>query len=162
MENFLVTKLHQQFIKEHFFEWSFKGADASPSKALFEELDHPVLLHFLADIYNWDDGSIILEWILDSPLCSRSTANLLFWRASPDFYLSYDIYNLESCPDYNRDPFRVLSKIVEKYNSGQFSDINIELDPSTEIEEISETNPKWTFPKGTYDHIHGINMIVEP
>jgi hypothetical protein len=61
------------------FQWSFLQPDGYlPDKALFNQLAHPAELYYLASIYNWDDGATVLGWVLDSALCTRSTANLLF------------------------------------------------------------------------------------
>lgn len=162
MNTYVVTNEKRKFIERNFFEWSFKKSeDFLPEKALFQKLDHPAELHYLAGIYNWDDGPVVLEWLLDSPLCTRATANLIFWRAAPDWYLRCDIDDELSCPDFNRDAFKVIRKIVQKYKDCAFSSYEIEFDPTNEIEEVIEKNPRWSFPKGVYDTIKGIKVLVE-
>ena len=157
MDSYVLKRNERQFIEKHFFQWSFdKPDDYIPEKSLFLQLTHPMELHYLADIYNWDDGEIVLEWILESPLCTRSTTNLLFWRICPDYYLQFDIDDEQGCTNSNRDSFKFLRKIVQKYKDNSFSSYQIEFDPTREIEEIRTKNAKWSFPKGVYDKITGI------
>lgn len=148
------------FIRDNFFQWSFhKPDDFIPDKILFNKLTHPAELHYLADIYNWDDSEVVLEWILDSPMCSRSTANLLFWRARPDFYLKYDIYQ-DNWKSLDYGGLSVIKKVLEKYKNSNFSDFEIEFDPKDELEEITEKNPQWAFPNAIYDKIEGVKVII--
>ena len=162
MPSYTIPKKRIEFIRKHFFQWSFGGSP--PSKDDFLKLDHPADLHYLAYIYNWDDGSLALEWMLDSPLCTRSTANLVFWRSAPDDHLQYALNDFDvkdDAFDYYRDGIKVLSKIVDKYSKNDFSTYQIEFDPTTEIEKITEKNPKWTFPSGVYDKIKGVEIFWE-
>lgn len=122
------------------------------------QLTHPADLHYLASIYNWDDGHTVLEWILDSPLCARSTANLLFWRSAPDYYLKFNLDDDTSCESYNYSGFAVIKKIVKKYQTNSFSDYQIAFDPNDEIEEIITENPRWKIPSGVYDKINGVEI----
>lgn len=162
METYVIKRKRRHFIKEHFFQWSFhKPVGYLPEKSLFLQLTHPAELHYLADIYNWDDGEIVLEWILNSPLCTRATTNLLFWRTCPDYYLEFDIEDEHSCTDCNSESFKFLRKIVQKYQDNTFSLYQIEFDPTGEIEEIQEMNPKWLYPQGVYDIIKGVRILVE-
>jgi hypothetical protein len=162
MQNYTIPKKRCRFIKKHFYEWSFdKPDDFTPDRDAFNQLAHPAELHYLAYIYNWDDGHIVLDWILDSPLCTRSTANLLFWRAAPDYYLEFPLDNLEACESYNRDGFIVLRKIVERYNKNDFSSYQIAYDPKGNIEQIMTKDPKWTYPKGVYDKIDGVEISAD-
>lgn len=148
-------------IMEHFVGWSFgQPDDFQPDKRLFEQLDHPADLHYLADLYNWDDGALVLGWILDSEHCTRSTANLLFWRAAPDYYTKFDLADDSACPSYNEDGFYVIRKVLEKYRTGSFCPYQIEYDPAGDIEERIEENPKWEYPQGVYHRIEGV--IVRP
>jgi hypothetical protein len=161
MQTYILSKSKCDFIRQNFFQWSFeRPADHIADQNLFKKLTHPAELHYLAKIYNWDDGASVLLWVLDSDLCTRSTANFLFWRAAPDWYLRCDINDLDSCPDYNRDGFMVIQKIVQKYKANSFSDFNIKFDPSGELESIMEKNPKWSFPPGVYDVIQGIEITL--
>ena len=164
MESFKINKNRTKFIKSNFFQFSFNpdsNEDIEPDRKKFEQLRNPAELHYLAYIYNWDDGVTVLEWILDSPLCTRSTANLLFWRAAPDYYLEFDINDENSCPSYNRAGFHVIQKVLEKYKNNSFSKSQIKFDPESVIEEIINDNKKWEIPSGVYDKISGVEILVE-
>lgn len=160
MPAYTLSKSQTLFVDEHFFEWSFDliSDDAIPDKSLFLQLNHPAELHYLASIYNWDDSPIVLDWVLDSPLCSRATANLIFWRSAPDYYLRYDLNDLDSCPIRDREVLSLLNNFVRRYASGSFHEIDIDFDPEAEIEEITTPEPKWEFPAGVYDRIHGLKI----
>jgi hypothetical protein len=162
MPSYTISKKRIDYIREHFFQWAFRNPEGFlPSKDDFLKLDHPADLHYLAYIYNWDDGTLVLEWMLDSPLCTRSTANLVFWRSAPDDHLQYALNDLETCNEYYRNGIKVLSKIVDKYSRNDFSTYQIEFDPTNEIEKVTEKNPKWTFPSGVYDKIKGVEILCE-
>lgn len=162
MSEYVIPLLAQSFIEENFFEWSFnKPAEFQPSKELFLKLTHPAELHYLAHIYNWDDGPLILEWILESELCSRSTANLIFWRSAPEWYMEFSLSDPESCPSINRDAFYVIIKVLEKYKNNTFNSCQIEFDPASEIEEITTEDPRWEIPSGMYDIINGVAILIE-
>lgn len=162
MSFYRISWTRRDFIESHFFEWTVGEIDEFiPDKELFLELNHPAELFYLAAIYNWDDGSLILEWILESPLCTRATASLLFWRASPDWYLKFDLDNLDSCPEFGRDGFRILSKIIARYKRNDFSEYEIEFDPIHEIESIESNTRMWEIPPGVYEKISGISVEIE-
>jgi hypothetical protein len=160
MENstYIIEGKQKGLIRKNFFQWSLRKPDNYvPDKKLFNQLTHPAELHYLADIYNWDDGVLVLKWILDSALCSRSTANLLFWRSAPDYYLQFDLSG-DECPSHNMTGFFVIKKILEKYENNNFCDVKIQFSPTKEIEKILTKEQKWKIPSGMYDKIRGIKV----
>ena len=157
MTTYTISKKRIAYITDKFFQWSFCGREA-PTKEEFLRLDHPADLYYLVHIYNWDDGELALGWVLDSPLCTRSTVNLLFWRAAPDFYLDYD---LEDPLGYDDAGFRILRRINQKYKDQDFSTYQIHFDPEPELETITTEDPKWTYPVGVYDKINGVQLLCE-
>ncbi len=162
MSTYVLKRARCEFIEKHFFQWSFgQPTEFLPDRAIFQELTHPAELFYLAGIYNWDDGETVLEWVLESELCTRSTANLLFWRAAPDWYLRCDLEDDTTCPSYNLAGYRVLRAVVQKYKDNSFSAYAIRFDPKGEIETICEKNPKWAFPPGVYDLIDGVEILSE-
>jgi hypothetical protein len=44
--------------------------------------------HVLADRFNWDSGHDVLGVISEQPECDRATAQLIFMRTDPSYYLS--------------------------------------------------------------------------
>src|ERR1700741_51804 len=114
------------FIKKNFFQQSFEGRKASYEK--FKELTSSPQLHYLANIYNWDDGPDVLNWVIDSPLCDFGTALLIFWRAEPSYYTKYSSV---SDAGYDGEVLHLLLKIISKYKSGHFKYSKIKYDPTT-------------------------------
>ena len=154
-----ISQSRAEYIKKNFFEWSFnKQDDFIPNKSKFELLNHPAELHYLVNIYNWDDGISILEWVLESPFCSKATTNLLFWRSAPDYYLKYCLENLSDCPDYDREVLILIKKCIEKHNNNNFSKIDISYDPKYDAEEITTINKQWEIPKFFYEKSNGISI----
>jgi hypothetical protein len=157
---YFISPFKKRYIIKHFFQYSFhQDDDYLPDKKLFTKLNHPADLFYLAHIFNWDDGPEVLEWIIDSPLCTKSTACLIFWRSAPDYYLQYSFKEQnEKMLSFDVDVLNLLEKIVEKFNKNSFNPYQIAFDPTPEIEEIRTDNPKWTFPSGVYKIINGITI----
>ncbi len=129
--------------------------------ALFLQLNHPAELHFLADIYNWDDDLIVLDWVIESPLCTRATACLLFWRASPDYYRKYDLEKLSDCPKHDLEVFTLIKKILLRCNQPSFSAFQIAYDPTPYVGYRETQNPKWDIPLFLCEKIEGVALIIE-
>lgn len=92
MPQYVIHKDRATFIHNNFFEFSFNeesNDEIEPDRQKFEQLVHPAELHYLASIYNWDDGNTVPLWIVESPLCSKATAILVFWLTTPDYYRQY-------------------------------------------------------------------------
>ena len=120
-------------IKKNFIEFSFvededSEEDPIPDFEKFKTLNSAEQ-YYLADNYNWDDGPIVLDWIIDSPKCDKGTASLIFWRAEPDFYFDYTV---ETIADYERDVWKLLQKIVTKFKSREFKNSRLKFDPIAE------------------------------
>lgn len=162
MKTYLIPNDKLKLIEDSFFEWSFgKPENFIPDQVLFDTFEHPAELHFLADVYNWDDGHVVLEWILKSPLCSRATVNLLFWRSLPSYFEKSNFEDLSTCPSNCELGFTLIKIILDKYKHNHFSKIEIEYDPAEELEEVKNNNKFWSVPKGTYNRIEGIKVVTE-
>ena len=132
-----------EFIRENFFEQSF--ADRTPSFEKFKELTTSAQLHYLADIYNWDDGVEVLNWVVDSPLCDLGTAVMIFWRAEPSYYTKYS--NAAEA-EHDAEVLELLLKIVDNFKNKKYSKSKIKYDPIADQRDVNEieTNAKWTIP----------------
>ena len=139
---FLSSK-KQKKIAEKFFEYSF--SDKEPVESDFQLLDSAASMHFLADIYNWDDGEEVLDWIISNPKCDKGTALLIFWRAQPD---DYTCYENEKEADYNSGVFLMLKKIIKNFETDFYKKEAIFCDPKNEVYDINykDKNAKWNIP----------------
>jgi len=120
-------------IKKNFIEFSFDEDDDSdkeivPNFEIFKTLNSSEQ-YYLADNYNWDDGTIVLDWIIDSPKCDKGTASLIFWRAEPDFYFNY---TSETIVDYEKPVWNLLQKIVKKFKENRFTNNRLKFNPIKE------------------------------
>lgn len=116
-------------IKKNFIEFSInEDEEIIPDFEKFKTLNSAEQ-YFLADSYNWDDGPIVLDWIIDSPKCDQGTASLIFWRAEPDFYFDY---TAETIVDYEKPVWNLLQKIVKKFKENGFTKNRLKFDPILE------------------------------
>ncbi|MBR8700416.1 hypothetical protein IX317_000382 [Fusobacterium sp. DD29] len=77
-------------------------------------------LHFMAYSHNYDDGTFLLEQIIDNPNCAIETAQMIYWLSAPDYY--YDEFGgPENCnEEYNKDFADLLVKMNNKANGKGF------------------------------------------
>ncbi|MDO6792502.1 DUF4274 domain-containing protein [Tamlana sp. 1_MG-2023] len=120
-------------IKKNFIEFSFdddieNDEETIPDFKKFQTLNSAEQ-YYLSDNYNWDDGTIVLDWIIDSPKCDKGTACLIFWRAEPDYYYDYTAENIE---EYQADVWHLLQKIVERFKKNDFKSSKFEFIPTNE------------------------------
>jgi len=78
----------------------------------------PETLHRFAETRNWDDDNttIRLEFILRNPNCAEQTANLIYWRGNPTWYLQYA--SDEEVPKEEQKPLRLIRLIEEMVEEG--------------------------------------------
>jgi hypothetical protein len=142
-----ITKERAQLLINNFFEFSFN--DREPDRKLFDLITNPLELHFIADRYNWDDGAEVLSWIINSRICDKATAKLIFWRSQPDFYTAF--LN-EQEADYEADTYLLLRNIIDNFEKGFYKSEGIAYDPRKDPgapSNIDYRNPKekWTIPE---------------
>lgn len=140
-----ISQERAGFLDENFTGFGF--IDASPDKALFDTITSSAELHYLADIYNWDDGPEVLGWIIDSPYCDRGTAALLFWRAEPDFYTDYTD---ESEISFDDGILPLLQRLMQHWEAGFYTRAQIAYDrrsdPGAEALAANYGQKKWVIP----------------
>ena len=117
-----------KLIRKHFFEFSFDSdeEDPIPDFKVFQGLS-AAEQYYLASIYNWDDGAIVLDWIIDSPKCDKGTAIMIFWMAEPDYYFDY---TADTVADWAEEVWYLLQKIITKMKAGQFKTSRFPFIPS--------------------------------
>lgn len=149
----IVKPNRENFIKDNFFEFSFK--DEKPDFEKFKTLNSTEL-HYLADIYNWDDGVEILFWIINSDKCDKGTALMIFWRAVPDYYLEKDENELQF---YEKENYQLLKEIVASFKSNKFKKSKIKYNPNSDFEVNTDQVLKWDIPKEMIQPTRGFKPV---
>ncbi|MEM7297691.1 MAG: DUF4274 domain-containing protein [Bacteroidota bacterium] len=152
-----IQKDRARLLEENFFEYSFD--DREPDQQLFNQITNPAELHFIADLYNWDDGTEVLEWIVDSDLCDEGTAKLIFWRAEPQ-----DFTSCESVVDVGfmgEDVYKLLRKIIRNFEDGIYKKATIAYDPAMDV-DLNYKNPKekWAIPEYLKQPTKGQSIVL--
>lgn len=120
-------------IKKNFIEFSFDDEfenddETIPNFEKFKTLN-PAEQYYLAANYNWDDGPIVLKWIIDSPKCDKGTACMIFWHAEPDYY--YD-FTSDTIDEYEKDVWALLQSILKRFRSNDFKRSRFKFIPTEE------------------------------
>ena len=120
-------------IKKNFIEFSFDDeADSDdefiPDFEKFQSLNSAEQ-YYLADIYNWDDGPIVLQWIVESPKCDKGTACMIFWRAEPGYYFDF---SADTIGEYQKGVWDLLQKIITRFKANDFVQSKYEFLPDKE------------------------------
>jgi hypothetical protein len=117
-------------IKKNFIEFSFGENEDSDEEIIpdYEKFNtlNSAEQYYLAENYNWDDGVIVLKWIIDSPKCDKGTAALIFWNAEPDFYFDYTAETIE---EYEKPVWDLLQGIIKRFNQNDFKSSRFKFDP---------------------------------
>jgi len=98
-------------------------------------LQDPVELHALAFSWNWDAGFEPLFGIIRHPLCDRGTALLVYWYASPVWVYQAYADESEIAGAYERQRYRLIKEIEEKYTAGFYRNQRFRFDPNTDWSE---------------------------
>ena len=152
-----------ELIREHFFEFSFKDDESDenpiPDFEIFKSLSAGEQ-YLLASEYNWDDGVIVLDWIIDSPKCDMGTAIMIFWMAEPDYYFDYTI---DSVDEWAKDVWELLQKIITKMRNEEFVESKFEFNPSKNGYQTKWESAKgiWTLPSVLIEGTIGVKPVAE-
>lgn len=155
----IILPYREKFIQDNFIEYSFKSEDENylPDFKLFESLNSTEQF-YLAENFNWDDGVTVMSWIIESKKCDKGTASLIFWKAEPDFYFEKTENEI---PDYEKDTFLLLKRIVEKFNKKEFKKSNLKYNPKDRENRIdwSRQNFEWNIPQELKESTRGFSII---
>jgi hypothetical protein len=79
----------------------------------------PRLWYRVAKEWNWDNGTWALEWIVSQETCTRATAQAIFWKCEPVWFLpTKGASDLEKRVGVNKETFDLANKIVRNWNAG--------------------------------------------
>ena len=87
----------------------------------FKEIESSEELHYIANYYNYDNGSFTLEQVINHKHCDIKTAQMIYWLLDPIYY--YDKFDYPSnCPtdNININWSKLISKIEEKAIKNKF------------------------------------------
>lgn len=106
-----ITNQQQDFINTHFHE----GIQQSElDESIFRALKTTEELHYLATHHNWDNGVKVLQWIVESPICSEAIALELFWLAQPQDFQQCKL-DIALQDEYLNEVFKLLKTILKNY-----------------------------------------------
>jgi hypothetical protein len=157
----VISKVRTQFLTDNFFEFSFD--DREPDKDVFDQITSPSELHFIAETYNWDDGTEVLSWIINSTICDKATARLIFWRSQPDFYTAF---LSEEEAGYEAQTYTLLRNIIDNFAMDFYKSERIAYDPRKDPGAPSDINyrnakEKWQIPLYLKAASEGIEIQYE-
>jgi len=156
----LITPKRVKFIRDHFVEYSFQVEEDEviPDFEAFQTISSAEQ-YFLASEYNWDDGVVVLDWIIDSPKCDRGTAILIFWLAEPDYYFDYTENTID---EWGRDVWKLLQKIIERIKKGDFKTSRFAFNPTKEgyQTEWASATGIWELPEDLVKGNRGVKPVV--
>jgi hypothetical protein len=96
-------------------------------------LQSAVELHQLAWNWNWDDSRDVPGQIIRHPLCDRSTALLIYWRAGPRWFYQFATRDeVAAKADWGLDDYDLIKEIEKRYLAGVYTQAGIAFDPSNE------------------------------
>ncbi|RNI27876.1 DUF4274 domain-containing protein [Rufibacter immobilis] len=153
---FFISQSKCDLINANFIQSSIE--DEKELFNSFKKLNSSAQLHYLADLFNWDEEKNVLEWIVDSPLCDYGTALLIFWRAQPDFYTQFAN---EAEAGYEKDTYNLLQKILGNYRNEKYREARIKYLPLEDGQDIENNypDPKWEIPEEFKKGNHGRTVM---
>lgn len=158
----IITPKRVKLIREHFFEFTFDGdeseEDSIPDFETFQTLSSAEQ-YYLASTYNWDDGTIVLDWIIGSPKCDKGTAVMIFWMAEPDYYFDY---TEETVEEWAKDVWLLLQKILIKIKKDEFKRSKYAFNPRSNGYQTKweSAKGKWELPDDLIKGTKGVKPIV--
>ena len=87
----------------------------------------PRTWHQVALTWNWDNGTELLDWILDQPQCDRGTAIAIYLAGEPDFYADEfaSLDEIRAANHFGLEVAQFLARICERWAEGRFPDYEL-------------------------------------
>jgi hypothetical protein len=109
--------------------------DSVLRRAAIAQLATPHELHAFADHHNWDDGVDELRAVIESPMCDRGTALMLYWRTDGVF-----CREPSEVSAYQREIHDFVLEIERRFLGGSFRSQVIRFDPK----DPADLHGDWT------------------
>ncbi len=123
-------------------------------KAEFDRLTQAGELHEFALAWDWKLGCGPMRWVVESPLCDRGTALLVFWSAQPARLQPYG--TREACPAPLREAWDLAQAIIRRDALGAYAHTSIRFDPDEDgLLEEPDGTPAWDIPEAMLVQPHG-------
>lgn len=109
------------------------------ARALHDEsismLESAEELHIFAVNWNWDWGIRPLIEIIQSPLCDKGTALLIYWYCSPVAFYKRHRSEETVIDGYEQTIYRLMKEAEQKYQQGFYTHQAIQFDPAKDWQE---------------------------
>lgn len=115
----------KEFIDSHFHE---NLSDDELDISFFKQLKTLEELHYLSQQHNWDNGVKVLQWIVESRVCSEATALEIFWLAQPQDFQKYTFDKILK-NDIQNQVFKLIKTILGHYPHQFYQKTAIHFDP---------------------------------
>ena len=156
----IISKERYFLLMENFNELSFNEKELPVEH--FNEINNPEELYCLAHFHNWDDGTELLNLIVQSEYCDEGTAKMIFWRAQPDYYQAF---STAEEAEYDADVYKLLRLILKNFENGMYSKKELHFNPKTDDGSPSDLsdaeNAKWKIPKMLREETKGFDVVVK-
>jgi len=88
----------------------------------------PEQWHIYVARSNYDDNVKGLQWLIDNPKLDRGTALMIYWYLGAAYYVQFA--SEDDMESYQRETFRTLLLIEQRYRDGFYSRDEIWFDPA--------------------------------
>lgn len=116
----------------------------SHREALFCQIEDSYELHAFAETYNWDGGIDDLKKVIESPLCDKATALMIYGLAEPGYYYRKQEKG-GKFREYELSVWEFLRLIESRIAEGAFTEGLIAYDPTDfhggHVFRVNSANP---------------------
>ena len=171
MNEIIIPEDRKQLLLDTIVEYCIWDDDAGNQiqsvKKIFDAITDPAEIFFIAEHCNWDNGVLIPQWIIDSPLCTKAAALIIFWTSAPDEYIEYNFgekirgnnHGLGEIDEHETSILNLLEKLVLRFEKNDFCDFTIKFDFKFWGCELLVNSPKWSVSQEFFRSIDGIEVV---
>lgn len=126
--------------KYKWIEEYFNDEDKSNLERKISDINDTIMLHIIADNYNWDDGFSVPKMIIENKYCDFGTALMIFYDADGYTFLNKNNEPSESFNEW----FKFVSYLYKKLVDENFLYKSIQYSPEltkVQIYKLKKNNP---------------------